>query len=220
MALVVLQSGAPALGLFDAVDAETTTFLGGEVCTLVAVTYQGTDLTAQVSDGYTGTSPKNRPAVSKAALSSTSRPLFLADDGISGYGTLFGKVVGGTAGQQVINGANLGPHTATGSGKITLHNQPGLYGVTLDAVDVATVIPSNNSMTVGIPLYYTSTGLLTTTATNATKVGNFIEFGSKGSLVNTPNSLVAALNSPSGSIGSPTNSAFAMAVFQWNPPTA
>ena len=57
-----------------------------------------------------------------------------------GYGTLFGAVVGGTVGQQVngpttFTGAILGPHTSTGSGKTTCWDKPGLYAVSLDAVD-------------------------------------------------------------------------------------
>jgi hypothetical protein len=220
MSLIVLQSGAPAIGLFDAVDAETTTFKGGEVCTLTKVLLSANDLTAATNDGYSNlTTLRGRPAVSKAGLTATTRPLFLADDGTTGYGTLFGQIVGGTAGQQVTSGAVLGPHTATGSGKITLHNQVGLYGVSLDALDAATVAPTV-AIDCGAALYYTAAGLLTTTATLTTKVATFLEFATNGSVVSTPNSLVAALNSPAGSVGSPLANRFTMALIQWNPPTA
>jgi len=62
----------------------------------------GSDVAAaDIQDGYTGTSSKTRPAVT-FTLGGSSKPLFLADDGTKGYGTLFGVVVGGTAGSNGI----------------------------------------------------------------------------------------------------------------------
>jgi len=76
-------------------------------------------------------------------------------------------------------GASLGPHTATGSGKITLWATPGLFGVTLDAVQGGSggLSPSNASLPVGTALTYTATGQLTpvggTSAVGSVVVGTF-----------------------------------------------
>jgi hypothetical protein len=239
------------------------------------VTTSGLDQAAyDVFDGYvqTGAGVYTRPAVSKNWLLTNSalpvvqyplvpaaanasngfagatRPFFLADDGILGYGTLFGAVVGGTVGQQVngpnsYTGAVLGPHTATGSGKVTLWDKPGLYAVSLDAVD-GYLSPSNLSLVVGTPLSFTAGssstisggGLLTPAnlanfgapTTGAGPIGGavaganpvvatFIEFNTNGSLVTTPNYLVAALNSPSGNVSSVQNRVFTFATIAFRP---
>jgi len=216
MALILLNPGTQPLGQFDGYDSQLSSFLGGEVCTFVGVSTTGTDLASADSfDGYVGTSSKTRPAVT-FTLTSSSAPLFLADDGTAYYGTLFGAVVGGTAGQVVSTGAALGPHTAVGSGKITLWDKPGLYGVTLDAVDTASIVPTNASLAVGTSLTYTATGKLTAVGSGAAVggapvVGRFVEFATNGSLVRTPNSLVAALNSGGG----PLQRQFQHAVITW-----
>jgi len=191
MALKILQSGMNPLGQFDCLDSELTSFKGGEVCTLTRVTYKGSDVNAaDVNDGYSGSTSKTRPAVTLTLVSGT-RPLFLADDGTTGYGTLFGQVVGSSVGQSVTGGAQLGPHTAAGSGKMTLWDKEGLYGVTLDAVDttVATgLVPTNTSITCGDPLFATTAGKLTPNTGNrfeAYTVARFIEFATNGSLVTT-----------------------------------
>jgi hypothetical protein len=159
----------------------------------------------------------------------------LSDEGILGYGTLFGAVVGGTVGQQVngpttFTGAILGPSTATGSGKVTCWDKPGLYAVSLDACDTTVTTglqPTNNTgLDTGAPLYYTSAGLLTPNAAAAVVaaggvnpiVGRFVDFDTNGSLVNTPNRLVAALNSPSGIVSSFGPPQFAFATFYFGPP--
>jgi hypothetical protein len=156
----------------------------------------------------------------------------LADEGISGYGTLFGAVVGGTVGQQVngpatYTGAVLGPHTATGSGKVTCWHLPGVYAVSLDACDTASdgLQPTNTTLDVAAALTYTAAGLLTPVgSTNAVSsapvVGRLIDFETNGSLVTTPNRLVAALNSPSGNVSSVGPRTFAFATFYFNPPAA
>jgi hypothetical protein len=245
MALKLLQPGTQPLGQFDGLDTDYLTVKGGEICTLIQVADSGQpgvtssafDKAAyDVFDGYDSLpgGVLMRPALThtfttgtSAGLTATptSRPLMLTDDGIAGYGTLFGSVVGGVCGQQVnspsvITGALLGPHTATGSGKITAWDKPGLYAVSLDATDTAAVTglqPSNSGLFVGCPLGFTVNGVLTPNltgntsalvggfgsgATNCPVVGRFIEFNTNGSLVNTPNYLVAALNSPSGNVSS------------------
>jgi len=140
----------------------------------------------------------------------------LADDGVAGYGTLFGSVVGGTAGQAT--GSALGPHTAVGSGKITCWHLPGVFAVSLDACDTDSVVglqPTNTTLTTGAALTYTSTGTLTPVASGngvggAPVVGRFIEFETNGSLVTTPSRLVSSLSTRS----------FSYAVFHFNPPVA
>jgi hypothetical protein len=226
MALILLNPGTSPLGQFDGLDSQYLSMKGGEIATWTGVTYGGSDVAAaDVQDGYTGTSSKTRPAVT-TTLTSSSAPLFLTDDGTKGYGTLFGVVVGGVAGQTAYGpnstvpaAAQLGPHTASGSGKVTLWDKPGLYGVTLDAVDTLTggVIPSNASLTVGKALTFTTAGLITMDGSaqdaGGRLIGNFCEFSTNGSLVNTPQNLVAALNSPSGSVSSLQPLSFYMAIF-------
>lgn len=215
MALKLLQPGTQPLGQFDGLDTEVLTLLGGEVVTLGSTLVPPGDHAASDSfDGYinaAGTTVR-RPVVTKT-LDAYSRPLMLADEGIAGYGTLFGSVVGGTVGQTVTGGAVLGPHTATGSGKVTCWDKPGLYAVSLDACDTTAATglqPTNTTLTTGAALYYTTAGLLTPNSASAplglsgaqTVVGRFVDFETNGSLVTTPNRLVAALNSPSGEVSS------------------
>jgi hypothetical protein len=239
MALKLLQPGCQPLGQFDGLDTEVLTLKGGEVVTLVSsVVPPGDKAAADSFDGYTNPAgTQKRPVVTKT-LDAYARPLMLADEGVSGYGTLFGTVVGGTVGQTTYGvgstvpaSALLGPHTATGSGKVTCWEKPGLYAVSLDACDttVSTGLqPTNTTIDTGKPLYYTTAGLLTPNAAAAplglggaqVVVGRFVDFETNGSLVTTPNRLVAALNSPSGLISSVGPRQFAFATFYFNPPAA
>lgn len=195
MALKPLNPKHEPYGVFDALDADVTSFKGGEVVQFTYVSATGSDKAAKdVFDGYVSNSAKNRPVVTKT-LVANAYPLFLADEGVSGYGTLFGVAVGGTAGQQV-SGSALGVHTAYASGKVTLWDGPGLYAVTLDAVDTTAstgLTKTNASLAGNDKLYATSAGLLTPTvgsAVDSTVVGRFIEFTTNGSLVTTPSDLV------------------------------
>jgi hypothetical protein len=133
-------------------------------------------------------------------------------------------------GPNSFTGAILGPHTATGSGKVTLWEKPGLYAVSLDAVDTNSdgLNPSNTSLLPGQSLTYIPSssapygGLLTpvgstAAAGNTTVVGRFVEFETNGSLVTTPNKLVAALNSPSGIVSSVGPLGLQFASFIFNP---
>ena len=145
-----------------------------------------------VNDGYSGQTNK-RTVITKtldASSSTTKPPVFLADDGTTGYGTLFGTVVGATVGKVVTGGSALGPNTALGSGKVTLWNQTGLYGVSLDVVDTTAVtglIPTNGTIIAGDLLYATTAGKLTPTSAGSAHggavVGRFIEFAASGILV-------------------------------------
>lgn len=223
MALRLMFSGREPLGVFDGYDSQIASIKGGEVATLVGVLFGvdkgAKDVYAEGGDGYVGVGNKLRPVVTTTLVSGT-RPLFLTDDGVANYGTLFGTVVGSTAGQVVTGGAVLGPHTAAGSGKITLWDKPGMYAVTLDACDTTAstgLVPGNGSLTVGAALYASTAGLLTPNTGNrfeAIALGRFIEFTTDGGLVKTPNTLTAAVNSGGG----PVLTQFTQAVFTWNPP--
>ena len=233
--LKLLQPGIQPIGQYDGYDSEVLTLQGGEIVTLISVVAPnppGTDLAAaDAFDGYVNIgSVQHRPVVTRN-VATTARPLFLADEGTTGYGTLFGSVVGGTLGQQVTGGTVLGPHTATGSGKVTLWDKPGLYAVSLDACDKAAdgLVPTNVTLNTGstltfIPLSSTVGGKLTpvgsaAAAGNSVVVARLVDFESNGSLVTTPNRLVAALNSPSGNVSSVGPRQFAFATFYFQPPT-
>ena len=213
MALKPLQSQYP-FGQFDGLDAETTTLLGGEVVGFGYVSTTGTDMHAvDINDGYADTAAPVRPVITRSLVVGM-RPLFLSDEGVKGYGTLFGEVVGGTVGQVSSGGAQLGPHTTAGSGKVTVWNNPGMYGVTLDEV-VGTLltglVPGNNSLKPGSPLYATSQGKLTPAiglAFESVVVARFVEFQTTGSRVTTRLDMVTALNSPSSAISNPLGGSF------------
>lgn len=225
MALKLLQPGVQPLGQYDGLDSEVLTLKGGEVVTFVSVVASNAvdKASYDVFDGYINpSSVQKRVAVTKT-LTSGKRPLMLSDEGISGYGTIFGAVVGGSVGKQIngpttYTGAVLGPHTATGSGKVTCWEKPGVYAVSLDACDTTAstgLQPTNTTLDTGAPLYATTAGLLTPNAGAAFEtvvVGRFIDFETNGSLVNTPNNLVSGLT---GSLGQ-----FAFATFYFNPPAA
>jgi hypothetical protein len=245
MALKLLQPGIQPLGQFDGLDIDVLTMKGGEVVSFAqvttagqpGVTTPGLDQAAyDVFDGYVSTSGGlKRPAVTRLwdtvhLTAGTNFPLMLSDEGILGYGTLFGAVVGGTVGQQVngpysYTGAVLGPHTATGSGKTTCWDKPGLYAVSLDACDTSATTglqPTNTSLNVGTALSFTATGLLTPASggnkvSNGVNVGYLVEFNTNQSLVTTPNYLVAALNSPSGNVSSVGPRSFQFATFYFAP---
>lgn len=221
MALVLVSGGTTPMGQFDGLDSTTPNLKGGELVTFGTTLIGSSDVeAADVEDGYVGTTTKSR-VVLTTTMSSTTKPLFLADEGTAGYGTLFGQVVGSSAGQST-SGAQLGPHTAAGSGKVTIFGQPGFYATTLDAVDTTAgngLVPSNATLVPNATITYTGAGLLTpvgstAAAGNTTVVARLVEFASNGSLVNTPSNLVAALNSPSGSVGSAVaTNRFVMAVY-------
>jgi hypothetical protein len=231
MALKLVNQAGNPLGQFDGLDGtgagSALSLKGGEVVTFgMVVAAAATDKAAYDSfDGYV--QPNRRPVVT-STLTDTSRPLMLADDGISGYGTLFGSVVGGTVGQVSTGGAVLGPHTATGSGKVTCWHLPGVYAVSLDATDQTAdgLQPTHTTLVTGAPLYFTTAGLLTPTVSRSalgsgspTIVGRFIDFETNGSLVTTPSSLVGTLNGADGQLSASTRT-YAFAVFYFNPPVA
>lgn len=226
MALKPLQAGREPLGQFDGLDTDLSVIMGGEVASFSGVSTTGSDLAAKdASDGYVVIATPVRPVVTLLD-SSSRRPLMLTDEGTAGYGTLFGTVVGATVGQ-VTSGAVLGPHTMTGSGKVTCWDKPGLYAVTLDAVDTDStngLVPTNTALTVGSGVYAvvggSKRGKLTSssgTGASSFKVGYLVEFSSGGSLVTTPASLVTGLNSPVG-LATTGVDPLKVAVIHFNPP--
>lgn len=213
MALYILQPGLNPLGQFDFDDTDLPNVLGGELGVFGEASRTNTaseKSAADVKDGYiadgvdSGDLTATR-AVLKLADGSTgddAKAFYLLDDGKLGYGTLFGSVIGVPVGLST-TGSALGPHTASGSGKVTAWDKPGLYAVSLDAVYSDENV-TNGALEAGqdtpLPgdkLYRHSTTGKLTRAANATNpttnvAGIFIELASNKSLVTTPARLVGA----------------------------
>lgn len=231
MALLILNNTGNSYGQLDGYDGLASTLLGGEVAHIVAYGTGGSDKHAKdVDDGYVvnGPSPLQnvRPVVSTTfAAAENTDMLFLTDDGTTNYGTIFGTVVGGTTGQLISGLTSLGPSTMSGSGKVTLWQNTGLYGVTLDAVDTATdgLVSTNNTLTIGKKLTFGANGKLTPigstlagafpSSANTVAVARLVEFTSGDGLVNTPRSLTRV-----GISGGMQQ--FKYVVINWNPPSA
>jgi hypothetical protein len=199
MALKIFQPGIQPAGQFDVLDGYLDSILGGEVGTLYEASRVNTaseKAAADALDGYTNVSAVTRAAVANRVNTSTQRPLFLLDEGKAGYGTLFGQVIGTPAGLST-TGTNLGPHTAAASGKVTCWHQPGMYGVSVDAVNTAAdgLVLTNASCVPGLELHVLNNGKLTpagSTGAVAVEVARFVEFETSPFLVNTPASAVGA----------------------------
>lgn len=212
MALYLLQPGVQPLGQFDILDSYASLVLGGEVGTLFAAARTNSSsekAAADALDGYTNATDVKRAAVAPWIRYSTTRPLWLLDEGIAGYGTLFGTLIGQTAGLCTGKGdastcaSTLGPSTLSGSGKVTCWDKPGLYGVSMDAVDGSGdgLVLTNASCDPGAKIDVEGTGDLTlSTASTAmgVTVGRFVEFVTRPFLVTTPPSLVGAAESALG----------------------
>jgi len=210
MALHILYPGIQPIGQFDFQDGYLASVRGGEICTLVALPLANTateQAAADVFDGYTNYTQLRRAGLTLNIATAAARPLWLTDDGtgapgvVQGYGTLFGQVIGTPAGLAT-TGTNLGPHSALASGKVTAWDKPGLYGVTLDAVDTNVangLLPSNVALVPQSPIYTTILGLLTPTIGRSVGgaspvVARFCEFETTArSLVRTPPSLVGSV---------------------------
>lgn len=199
MALYILQPGVQPLGQFDVLDGYLDSILGGEVGTLyqaARVNSASEKAAFDALDGYTNVSAVTRAAVANRVNTTAQRPLWLLDEGKAGYGTLFGQVIGTPAGL-LTSGTNLGPHTAAASGKVTCWDKPGLYGVSVDAVNTAAdgLVLTNASCVPGLELHVLNNGKMTPTGSTgavAVEVARFVEFATSPFLVNTPNSLVGA----------------------------
>lgn len=208
MALFPVNPGVMPLGQFDMLDTQLTSLKGGEVMTLTeaARANSSTERAAyDVQDGYLYSAAGSRP-VATLATTAAEYPLFLSDDGTSpDYLTYFGRVVGSTVGLNP-SGTVLGPHTAEGSGKVTLWDKPGLYVVTTDALATDFVSSesslSGGALKAGDVLGFTNAGKLChaecSGAVSSTGVANFVEYESNnktGSLVTSSPGLVGATES-------------------------
>jgi len=221
MAIFLLQPGIQPLGQFDFLDTDLASVLGGEVGTfdVASRTNTSTEKAAADSlDGYisaeidTGSNTTYRPVVRLAdhGVADGYKLMYLLDDGKANYGTLFGEVIGTPVGL-LTTGTNIGPHTAQGSGKVTLWDKAGLYGVSLDAVHAGDTGVPNSELAAGadtpLPgdlLYRHSTNAklargmatgVTAGDRNGNKVAVFIEMSAAPSLVTTPGRLVGATDS-------------------------
>ncbi len=120
MALLMVQEGVQPLGQYDGYSSFAPK--GGEVGVLIST---GTN-----SDGY-------QVLAVRGATTGDHGPFYLVDDGLYGYGPLFGNTVVRTD-TGFVSGADsatrLGPSSYAASGKLTLWDKPGLYAVTLDAL--------------------------------------------------------------------------------------
>lgn len=231
MALILKHTTGTPLGEFDAKDSDLAAgFLGGEIVTWGNVSVGTSDKSAaDAADGYVnnGTAAAQRIVLTKTT-GSVATSMMIVDDGSAGYGVLFGVVVGGTVGQTSFGpggGVPLGPPSYAGSGKLTVWATPGVFGVTLDAVDTTAatgLVPTNPTTCLpGAKLYVTTGGLLTPNS-SATSVGTawaarFIDFETNRALVTTPNRLVAALNSPSSTVSGTLPSQLNQAVISFAP---
>lgn len=225
MALKILHTTGTPLGEFDALDQDLNDgFLGGEVCTWGSVTRDSGDKAAGDSlyDGYVNPNGASttRRVVSRKANASTTGPLMLSDDGTAGYGTLFGTLVGGFVGQNSYGpggGVGFGFPSYAATGKITLWSTPGLFGVTLDAVDTTAATglqPTNTSLLPGAKLYVGAGGLLTPQGSGKV-VGYFVDFETSRSLVTSANRMVGSLGVSGGSNGGGRQNQSVMCVFNY-----
>jgi hypothetical protein len=199
MALFALTGGLNPIGIMDGKDSELAGLKGGEVMTLstAARANSASEVASpDALDGYVFADPALR-AQAVLASAATSLPLYLADEGTSPkYFTLFGQMSGalGTGASTVV-----GPHTTSGSGKVTLWANPGLYAVSLDACASDFFSTAGTALTPGKVLGFGSGADKGKLAHNAcsNKVANtgcahFVEFATENTLVTTPNKLVGA----------------------------
>lgn len=199
MALFLLNPGLDPLGDFDLLNTDQSSVLGGEVMTLdkAARANSSTESAAyDVFDGYVadGSSAATRVIARIADETTETYKLFyLSDDGTTHYGVMFGSVIGTPVGLAT-TGTNLGPHTSSGSGKVTLWDKAGLYAVSTDAVEDALSDLTDTPLPGGL-LYRYTTGKLTSLADTGDKVAMYVEHASNGSLVTTPGRLVGAAES-------------------------
>lgn len=179
MALLLVQAGVQPAGEYTLADGYT--IKGGEVMVLTPF---GVD-----AAGYPVV--KARPATASDAYG----PYYLSDDGLKGYGTLFGNTVvmsdtGFTSGADTAT--RLGPATYAASKKVTLWDKQGLYAVTLDALDPTVLASTWQTKVPGTALTVTSTGALTPgTRTANAAVATVVRFKQDESLVTTFGAVVS-----------------------------
>lgn len=207
MALFILQPGAQPLGQFDLKDSDLSSLVGGLIGTWGEGSRTNTateTAAADVLDGYTadevsqGTNTAQRPVMQIAnSAGQDNYAMYLLDDGIAKYGTLFGSIIG----MFNTSGTVIGPNTATGSGKVTVWDKPGLFAVTFEAcysdrnVTNGALENGQDTPLPGDMLYrHRTTGKITRLANSSAnnEIGVYIEHSSGDSLVTTPSRLVGA----------------------------
>lgn len=208
MALYLLQPGLQPLGQFDFLDSDLAALQGGKLGALDEASRENSaseKAAADARDGYVADQvDAGDPAASRAVLrladtgSEPNDAFYLLDDGTTGYGTLFGELIGNPVGLSTTTasgGLALGPSTAQGSGKCTAWDKPGLYAVSTDVLD-ADVLGAGNLNDTPLPgeLLYrgSTTAQMTRASTSSDKVALFVELRGNGSLVTTPGKLVGA----------------------------
>jgi len=207
MALFILQPGCQPLGQFDVLDTDQDNVVGGMIGTwqeasrtnTATETAVGDVLDGYVSDGISeGVLTATRPVIAIAdSTGDDNASMYLLDDGKASYGTLFGSVIS----MFDPTGTAIGPHTSTGSGKVTVWANSGLYAVTFEAcysdrnVTNGALENGQDTPLPGDKLYrHRTTGKITRLANSsaANEIGVYIEHSNSGSLVTTPASLVGA----------------------------
>ena len=169
MALKPLNPAFLPLGQFDLADAAVGAISGGEHVTFGS-TSGPEGYAADV--GFSGPLDASAFPAFKSVYVTPATGAFgsfsgLADEGVEGYGTLFGSLIGQTAGQATkVNGSVvIGPATHSGSGKCTVWAMPGVYGISGPAANDAADPISEGSAT-NDPVYANATtGLLTNDVT-------------------------------------------------------
>jgi hypothetical protein len=188
-----LQPGMQPLGQFDLEDDNAAYVKGGEVAAFQSITF--------TTDGYAADVYSPGLQIHLKLDKATAGQLHgLVDEGDTGYGTLFGNMIGAVAGQGTGLGTMsttgvvvIGPKTTNGSGKAALWTQPGLYGVTSDAWTSSSEF---NAASLHDGLYgdafsssvaSTDGKLTTTSSSNGAKVAIFLGHMKDSSLVSTTN---------------------------------
>lgn len=183
MALHILQPGLRPIGQFDLKTTTGTnaTVTGGEIGLLEAAASTD-EAAADVANVGPITALGSTPVPITVALGAPSTDTdlgtagggmylngmrFLLDEGTDEYGTLFGTMIGGAAGQGVRYGVTnegsvvaVGPSTALASGKVTCWHAPGLYAVS--GTGTGAVAEGIKTADVNEAIFATSAGLLST----------------------------------------------------------
>tara|TARA_B100000131_G_scaffold288297_1_gene299533 strand:- start:793 stop:1476 length:684 start_codon:yes stop_codon:yes gene_type:complete len=200
MALKLLNPGLRPLGQFDVEDDDT--LVGGEYVELATLTATGSSAetategyAADVGMSYGSGIIQNSAAVQFARAARTVGNLGgLADEGTTGYGTMFGTAISmfgtGLGALSTRGVVTLGPKSHLASGKVTVWCQEGLYGITSEAFS-GTSAPSA-ATAVNTRLFADDTdandsdlGRLTTVADSNGQVGINVGMQRDSSLVST-----------------------------------
>ena len=194
MALKLLNPGLRPLGMFDLEDDSAGLIDGGEYVALNSTGIGAEGYAADVAQvgPFVGADLAGNKASVKFDVGVRANGVLggLADEGIAGYGTLFGEQIGGNAGRATsINGAVvIGPATHRGSGKVTVWTQSGLYAVNGQAAtDAALGTPLASMTAVNTAVFADGLGLLRSTGTGV-QMGIFVGHMADSSLVSTTNS--------------------------------